>query len=104
MSEAKPRKEMTQLEQYKAWKDWWKTADTFYARAAQFAITMEHDPESWIIKRKYYKKMLKYANQYEEERKDELGWEEFCKWDQERKQKKWDKKSKNEAITEEDNN
>ena len=53
MSEAKPRKEMTQLEQYNAWKDWWKTADTFYVRAAQFAVTMEHDPEDWIIKRKY---------------------------------------------------
>ena len=102
MAESKPRKEMSQKEQYEAWKDWWKTADTFYTKAAQFAITMEHDPDDWNTKGKYYKKMLKHAKQYEKEKK-ETGWKDFCSWNQEYKQRKLVKNS-TEFMTEEDNN
>ena len=103
MSEAKPKSEMTGHERYKAWKDWWRPADVFYLRAQQFAITMEHDDSDWRGKRKYYKKMLERAREYEFDTKEETTWEGFCQWNQDRKQAKWDKKAKNEAITEEEN-
>ena len=104
MSEAKPKKEMTQLEQYNAWKTWWKTADKFYERAAQFALTMEHDPRNWNEKREYYQRMLKKAKKYEEETTEELSWNNFCSWNEEKIQKRMTKKVKEEVITGEVNN